>query len=89
MTAYSVGHYLFDHHADGLIESVKKAAAPAKYPPGHPLHDYEPYFGELVGGAVWKTKFVVREARRLGLLESAPVDIRVLVDLDVLAGETA
>jgi hypothetical protein len=87
VTAYSVGHYLFTHHCDGLIESVKKAAAPAKYPPEHPLHDYSPYYGAIVGRAVWQAQFVYREARRLGLLESEPIDVNVLVDLDVMAGE--
>jgi hypothetical protein len=89
MTAYSVGHYLFNHHADGLIESVKKAAAPAKYPPDHPLHDYSPYYGAIVGRAVWQAMFVYREARRLGLLESETDPIHVLVRLDVEAGEPA
>jgi hypothetical protein len=90
VTAYSVGHYLFDHHVNGLIEAVQKAAQPAKYPPDHPLHDYEPYYGEIVGGAVWRAKHVVREAKRLGLVESDPMDVRVrLVEMDVLAGEAS
>jgi hypothetical protein len=89
MTAYSVGHYLFTHHCDGLIESVKKAAAPAKYPPDHPLHDYAPYYGAIVGRAVWQAMFVYREARRLGLLESAPIDVNVLVEMDIMAGEAS
>jgi hypothetical protein len=87
VVTYSVGHYMFNHHADGLIDAVKKAAKFAKYPPDSAWHSYEPYYGDVVGRAVWQARFVCREARRLGLLDPEPVDVRVLLDLDVMAGE--
>jgi hypothetical protein len=61
------GHYLFDYACEGLVDAVKKAAALAKYPLGHAWHDYEPYYGTLVGTAVWQARYVMREAQRLGL----------------------
>jgi hypothetical protein len=87
VVTYSVGHYMFNHHADGLIDAVKKAAKLAKYPPESAWHSYEPYYGDVVDRAVWQAKFVAGEARRLGLLDPEPVDVRVLLDLDVMAGE--
>lgn len=67
--SHLVSLHLFDYHCDGLLEAVRKAAAPAKYPTGHPMHDYEPFYGELVGRAVWQARFVMREARRLDLID--------------------
>lgn len=69
MTRHLVSEHLFGYHCDGLIEAVKKAMQPAKYPPDHPMHDYEPYYGDIVGRAVWMATFVMREARALGLIE--------------------
>lgn len=84
-----VARHLFDYHADGLVEAVQKACQPAKYPVGHPLHDYEAFYGPIVFRAVWQAKFVMREARRLGLLDECGDEVRVLVELDVYAGDPA
>ena len=84
--SYTVGHYLFSHHCDGLIEAVKKAVRPVDQVNGA-WGDYLPYYGDLVGTAVWQAKFVAGEARRLGLIESEPVSVNLLLEMDVMAGE--
>lgn len=82
-----VGHLMYEHHCDGLIDAVQKASALAEFPYGHVWWSYEPYYGDVVGRAVWNARFVYREARRLRLIPEEPITVRTLIDLDVQSGE--
>lgn len=75
----------FDRDCEGLIDAIEIAATPDPY--GSTVWDgYRAYYGDVVGRAVWQAKYCVRQARKLGLYRE-PLDLDVLVQLDVQAGD--
>jgi hypothetical protein len=74
-----MGHHVSYRYAcQGLLEAVKKACIPAEW------HG-DDQFNQA--SAVWFARHVAREARRLGLLPSEPLDVQVVARIDVEAGE--
>jgi hypothetical protein len=69
----------FRYACEGLVRAVERAAKPASTWLDDLYHEAD---------AVWFAKHVCGEARRLGLIPPA-VDVRVLVEMDVCAGERA
>ncbi len=67
----------FKFACEGLLRAMGRASVPGISHVDDTFHEAE---------AVWFAKHVASEARRLGLIP-APIDVRVLVEMDVLAGE--
>lgn len=67
----------FPYACDGLIAAIQRASVPGRSHVDDTFHEAE---------AVWFARHVAHEAKRLGLYR-APLDLDVLVQLDVDAGE--
>ncbi len=55
----------FEFACLGLLDALAKACLPRPNP--SPLGQYIAGYGEPVGVAVWEARYVMRQARRLGL----------------------
>lgn len=58
--------YQFECDCDGLVAAVRRAAVPGRYHGVDPSVDMDP-----TEQAVWFVKYVMRKARRLGLIDDA------------------
>lgn len=55
----------FDYACEGLVTAIRRAC---DLPVRDDVWDgYVPYYGDVIGRAVWNAKFALRLARRLGL----------------------
>lgn len=65
----------FDLECDGLLRAIQRAI---ETPTRTDSWDgYYPYYGDVVGRAVWQTKHVMKRARALGLLTDAAIEQRI------------
>jgi hypothetical protein len=55
----------FGHACEALRLAMETACLPVKS--DMPLHNYIPYYGEPVSRCLWYVRYLMREARRLGL----------------------
>lgn len=56
----------FEYDCIGLVALVQRAADPTSA-------DWSPYFGYVVGRAVWQAKYCAHRARVLGLIPVAEI----------------